>query len=49
VLELKAGDLATRHDEPWLDLCASCTDRFGDWLKSGREPVQTGLGAPMGG
>ena len=41
ILELKAGDLAKRHEEPWIDLCASCADRFDDWLRSGRQDVQT--------
>ena len=49
VLEVKAGELAKRHDEPWIDLCGSCTDRFVDWLRTGKEGVQNGLGATMGG
>jgi hypothetical protein len=26
----KPGELAERHDEPWIDPCASCDDRFED-------------------
>jgi len=35
IIRLEAGELATRHDGP-IDLCESCSDRFGDWLRSGR-------------
>ncbi|MFI5455640.1 MAG: hypothetical protein ACHRXM_09330 [Isosphaerales bacterium] len=35
ILQIVAGELANRHDEPWIDLCGSCVDRFGDWLRSG--------------
>jgi hypothetical protein len=41
VLELKAGDLAKRHDEPWIDLCGACSELFSSWLRSGRQDVQT--------
>jgi hypothetical protein len=47
-LEIKAGELAKRFGEP-IDLCGDCSDRFGDWLRSGKHPAQLGLGAPMGG
>ena len=49
ILEIKAGELAKRRDEPWIDLCGPCTDRFVDWLRTGKEGVQNGLGAPLGG
>jgi hypothetical protein len=45
VLEVKAGPLAKLHDEPWLDVCGPCGDRFEDWLRSGKEAPQTGLPA----
>lgn len=35
-LHLDHGELATRHDEA-LDLCESCSDRFGDWLRGGHQ------------
>jgi hypothetical protein len=28
MLEVTAGELANRHDEPWIDLRGSCADRF---------------------
>jgi hypothetical protein len=40
ILEVKAGDLANRIEEPYFDLCASCVDRFLDWLRSGRQNGQ---------
>ena len=36
IIEVKAGELTTRHVEP-LDLCADCCQRFEDWLRSGRQ------------
>ncbi len=42
IIEAKQGQLATLHDEP-IDLCASCTDRFNDWLKSGRQNAMASL------
>ena len=47
--EIKAGELAKRHDEPWIDLCGPCAYRFEDWLRSGKQTPQNGLGATMGG
>jgi hypothetical protein len=35
-IEIKAGGLGSRHDEP-LDLCGDCQARFDDWLRSGRQ------------
>ena len=49
MLEVRAGELVKRHDDAWIDLCGPCTDRFVDWLRSGLEGPQTGLGATMGG
>jgi hypothetical protein len=40
ILEVKAGDLANRIEEPYFDLCAGCIDRFLDWLRSGRQNGQ---------
>jgi hypothetical protein len=34
ILEIKAGALGARHDEP-IDLCGDCQARFDDWLKGG--------------
>jgi hypothetical protein len=36
IVELKAGALGSRHDEP-LDLCGDCQARFDDWLRGGRQ------------
>ena len=48
IIEAKHGQLATQHDEP-IDLCASCVDRFSDWLKSGRQNGLPTVGAvPVG-
>lgn len=49
ILEVKAGELAKRHDEPWIDLCGGCADGFENWLRSGKETAHNGLGAPLGG
>jgi hypothetical protein len=49
ILEVKADELAKRHDEPGVDLCAFCGDRFEDWLKSGRQSAVDGLAAIHGG
>jgi hypothetical protein len=35
IVELKAGALGSRHDEP-IDLCGTCQDRFDDWLRGGQ-------------
>lgn len=45
ILEVKAGELANRVEEPYLDLCAGCVDRFLDWLREGRQNALTGVGA----
>ena len=42
IIELKAGALAYRHDEP-IDLCGDCVERFGDWLKAPRENTEVRL------
>jgi hypothetical protein len=42
ILEVKAGDLANRIEEPYFDLCGSCVDRFLDFLRSGRQNGQDG-------
>jgi hypothetical protein len=47
IVRLEAGELATRHESP-IDLCESCSDRFGDWLKTGRATAHTGQGALPG-
>jgi hypothetical protein len=47
ILEVKAGDLANRVDEPYFDLCASCADRFLDWLRSGRLNDAGAFGAAL--
>ena len=44
VLEVRAGDLANRIEEPYLDLCGSCVDRFPDWLRSGQRNGQHDVG-----
>jgi hypothetical protein len=36
ILEIKAGALGARHDEP-IDLCGTCQERFEDWLRGGRQ------------
>ena len=37
ILEAKAGELAVaRYDEPWIELCGSCGNRFENWLRSGK-------------
>jgi hypothetical protein len=33
ILEVKAGALANRVDEPRFDLCGLCVDQFLDWLR----------------
>jgi hypothetical protein len=43
IIRLEAGELATRHESP-IDLCESCTDRFGDWLKGAHQAAHNGLG-----
>jgi hypothetical protein len=45
ILEVKAGDLANRVEEPYFDLCAECAARFLDWLRSGRQNGQHDAGA----
>ena len=48
IIHAKRGQLATQHDEP-IDLCASCVDRFSDWLKSGRSDGLASVGTgPVG-
>jgi hypothetical protein len=48
ISEAKHGELSTRRDEP-IDLCASCVDRFQDWLRSGRQNGLPSVGtAPVG-
>ncbi len=37
ILEIEAGTLVRLHDDPRIDLCGPCTDRFVDWLRSGQE------------
>jgi hypothetical protein len=37
ILEITAGELVNRLDEPYLDLCAGCADRLIDWLRGGRQ------------
>jgi hypothetical protein len=34
-LEVTYGDLLRDFDEAQIDLCAECSDRFRDWLRSG--------------
>jgi hypothetical protein len=41
VMGAKAGEVVQRYPEP-LDLCLGCLERFGDWLKGGRQTVQAG-------
>lgn len=48
IVQAKAGVVLTRHPEA-LDLCLGCCERFGDWLRSGKEPARLGLGAAIGG
>jgi hypothetical protein len=49
ILEVKAGDLVNRVEEPYIDLCGSCVDRFQDWLRSGRQNGLPTVGtAPVG-
>ena len=36
IIELKAGELTKQHAEPWIDLCGSCSERFVEWLRSGK-------------
>jgi hypothetical protein len=46
ILEVQAGKLAKRHDEPWIDPCA---DRLEEWFVSGRWSPVSGLRAsPQG-
>jgi hypothetical protein len=49
ILKVEAGELVKLHDEPSVDLCGSCGDSFENWLRSGKEGVQSGLGAPLRG
>jgi hypothetical protein len=49
VLEIEAGDLAMRHDEPCVDLCASCVDGFEEFLESACRPPPTDAGSALGG
>ena len=46
VVQITAGDLRARHPEP-LDFCPGCAERFGEWLRSGKqaeEPDQASAG-----
>jgi hypothetical protein len=36
ILEAKYGEVARQLDEPWIDLCPSCSSAFLDWLRAGR-------------
>ena len=49
ILEFKAGELTNRVDEPYIDLCGSCVDRFLDFIGSGRQNGLPTVGtAPVG-
>jgi hypothetical protein len=44
-----AGDLTNGVEEPYIDLCGSCVDRFLDWIRGGRQNgLPTVGGAPSG-
>jgi hypothetical protein len=47
ILEIKAGALGARHDEP-IDLCGTCQDRFEDWLRSGQHNAHNATVAAAG-
>jgi hypothetical protein len=36
ILEAKYGDVAKALEEPWIDLCPTCSAMFLDWLRVGR-------------
>ena len=44
ILKIEAGELANRVEEPFIDLCEGCCDRFQDWLRSGRQNGQPTVG-----
>jgi hypothetical protein len=46
-LEVKAGELAKRFDEP-IDLRGGCSDRFADFLRAGQQTAHDDLGAIPG-
>jgi hypothetical protein len=35
MLRVEAGELANRVEDPLLDLCGDCVERFVDFLRSG--------------
>ena len=45
ILTVTAGELANRVEEPYFDLCQTCTDRFLDWLRQGQPNALAGVGA----
>ena len=47
ILELKAGELTKQFAEPWIDLCGPCSERFIDWLRSGRQANRDGPGEAL--
>jgi hypothetical protein len=48
VMSAKAGEAVKRYPEP-IDLCLSCLERLGDFLKSGQQPLQNATGGPVPG
>ena len=48
IIELKAGSLATRHDEP-IDLCGECAEAFDDWMRGPREDTSVRLAGQRAG
>jgi len=36
VVDVQAGGMVRQYADP-LDLCQECSERFSDWLKSGRQ------------
>ncbi len=47
VIGAKGGEVVRRCPEP-IDLCIGCLERFGDWLKGGKQAVQDVPQATMG-
>jgi len=46
IVDVQAGGMVRQHPEP-LDLCEECSERFTDWLKSGRHANQGGPGGAL--
>ena len=43
VLEAKAGHLVNRLEEPSIDLCCDCTERFQEFMRGPRENTEMRL------